>query len=83
MGEVPVTLVTKLAVLLPVPPFAIGSTPVNEIDGVRPPLDAMLPLPLTDVTGDVTKAAFGTVPEVILAPDIMGADENVLMPAID
>jgi hypothetical protein len=37
--------------------------------GVRPPLDAMLPLPVTAVTGDVTRAAFGIVADVIPEPE--------------
>jgi hypothetical protein len=34
----------------PVPPLATGSVPVNVMLGVAPPLDAILPLPVTDET---------------------------------
>jgi hypothetical protein len=72
---------TKFCVADPVPPLPIGSTPVNVRFGVRPPLDAMLPLAVTEVTGDVTNAPLGIVEAVMLAPDITGGDEKVFTPA--
>lgn len=47
-----VTLVpaTMAGVAVPVPPLATGSWPVNVMFGVVPPLEAMLPLPVTEVT---------------------------------
>jgi len=38
------------AVVVAVPPFAIGRTPVKLICGVNPPVEDMLPVPETAVT---------------------------------
>jgi hypothetical protein len=42
---------------------------VIEIAGVRPPVEAMFPVPVTAVTGLVTRAALGTVADVRPTPE--------------
>ena len=52
-GFVPLPRRTKFVAheVEPVPPLATGSVPVNVMFGLVPPLDAMLPEPVTFKTG--------------------------------
>jgi hypothetical protein len=70
----------SVGVAVPLPPKDTAKGVVSAITGVVPPEDVIGAVPVTAVTGAVTRAASGTVPVVILAPLITGGDEKVMTP---